>query len=64
LDELERRLRSRGTESDEAIARRLEVAKREIALADRYTYQVVNDTVSRAVDQIIQILEDRGILDD
>ncbi len=61
LAELEHRLRSRGTETEEAIQRRLEVARREIALADRYTHQVVNDTVSQAVTDIVHILQDRGI---
>src|SRR4051812_40543947 len=60
--ELERRLRSRGTESEEAIARRLEVARRELARADKYKYQVVNDTVDRAVDQISEILTQLGIV--
>lgn len=64
LDELERRLRSRGTEKEEAIRRRLEVASREIAQADQYTYQIVNNTVSQAADEIIQILVDQGILND
>lgn len=64
LGELEHRLRNRGTESEEAVARRLEVARRELALASRYTYQVVNDTVSQAVSDITQILEAQGILDD
>jgi guanylate kinase len=64
VDELERRLRSRGTEIEEAIRRRLEVASREIGQADRYTYQVVNNTVPQAVDEIIHILEDQGILND
>lgn len=64
INELERRLRNRGTETEEAVQRRLEVARREIALADRYTYQVVNDTVAEAVDEILEILRDQGILDD
>lgn len=64
IDELESRLRSRGTEKEEAIQRRLEVAGREIAQADQYTYQVVNNTVPQTVDEIIQILEDQGILND
>ncbi len=64
LEELERRLRSRATETEEAVQRRLEVARREIALADRYTYQVVNDTVPQTVDEILEILRDQGILDD
>ena len=54
--ELERRLRARGTESEEAIQRRLEVARRELARADQYQFQVVNDTVDRAVDEISEIL--------
>ncbi len=64
IAELERRLRFRGTETEEAVQRRLEVARREIALADRYSYQVVNDTVPQAVDKIVQILQEQGILDD
>jgi guanylate kinase len=60
--ELERRLRARGTESAEAIERRLEVARRELARADQYKYQVVNDTVERAVEQISEILTKLGIV--
>ncbi len=55
-DELERRLRNRGTESDDAIRRRLEVAERELAAADKYQYRVVNETVPQAVREICEIL--------
>jgi len=61
LAELEQRLRSRGTENEEAITRRLSVAREELQLADRYEYQVVNDTVPRAVDEICTILQNRGL---
>ena len=61
-EELERRLRARGTESAEAIERRLEVARRELARADQYEFQVVNDTVDRAVEQISEILAKLGIV--
>jgi guanylate kinase len=61
-DELERRLRARGTESEDAIARRLEVARRELARARSYTFQVVNDIVDRAVDEISEILAKHGIV--
>ena len=54
--ELERRLRGRGTESEENIQRRLQEARRELALADRYRYQVLNDNVERAVGEILKIL--------
>jgi guanylate kinase len=60
--ELERRLRARGTESDEAIRRRLEVARRELTHADKYRFQVINDTVDRAVGQISEILSKLGIV--
>src|SRR5262249_6304933 len=62
--ERERRLRSRGTESDDAIERRLDVARRELARADQYQFQIVNDTVDRAVDEIAQILTKLGALPD
>jgi len=64
LEELEHRLRSRGTEQEEAIQRRLSVATRELEMADQYEYQVVNDTLSEAIDEISQILQDRGLPDD
>jgi guanylate kinase len=60
--ELERRLRSRRTESEGAIQRRLEVARRELARANQYQFQVVNDTVDRAVDEIGAILKKLGII--
>ncbi|HVT30180.1 MAG TPA: guanylate kinase [Lacipirellulaceae bacterium] len=60
--ELERRLRARGTESEEAIQRRLEVARRELARADQYRFQVVNDTVEQAVGEISHILEQLDVV--
>src|SRR3954470_17546911 len=62
--ELERRLRSRGTETEAAIERRLEVARRELARAGQYQFQVVNDTVDKAVDEVADILRKLGALPD
>lgn len=56
MEELERRLRARRTESDEAIRGRLERARAELAQAERYRYQVVNDDPHEAADRICQIL--------
>jgi len=61
VEELERRLRSRGTESEDAVQRRLAVARHELQLSDRYEHQVVNVTVDGAVDQICEILRSRGL---
>ncbi len=54
--ELERRLRQRGTESETAIARRLEVARHELSRQNLYRYIVRNDSVADAVERILQIL--------
>jgi len=56
-DELERRLRSRGTDSDEAIARRLANARQEIAVADRYDWWIVNDDLDIAVRRMQAVIE-------
>jgi guanylate kinase len=60
LAELERRLRDRGTESEAAIARRLEVARRELTAIDHYCHQVVNDDVDRALNELCEILSCTG----
>jgi guanylate kinase len=56
LAELERRLRGRGTDSEESIRRRLEVAGGELARASAYRYQVVNETPEQAVADICAVL--------
>ncbi len=56
-EELERRLRSRGTDSEEMILRRLETAWGELEEARTYDYLVVNDEVAAAADRICAILE-------
>jgi guanylate kinase len=53
---LEERLRGRGTEAESSLQRRLEQARKELALADRYQHQVVNDDVGRAAQEICNIL--------
>ena len=60
LAELERRLRQRNTESEASIQRRLEVARGELALQDRYTYQINNTDVDQSVRQICDILAREG----
>jgi guanylate kinase len=48
LEELERRLRSRSTDDDATVRKRLEAARREILRARSYEYWVVNDDLERA----------------
>ncbi len=56
IEELERRLRLRNTETEEKIQRRLEVARQELAFVDRYRNQVINRDVQDAVREICNIL--------
>lgn len=49
---LERRLRGRGTDSDETIARRLAAARNEIAAAGDFDYVVVNDELERCLADV------------
>ncbi|HYW81557.1 MAG TPA: guanylate kinase [Thermoguttaceae bacterium] len=56
IEELQRRLRGRGTETEDAVERRLQQANSELALAGQYGYQVVNDDLDRAVQEICEIL--------
>lgn len=52
LDELERRLRGRGTDRLEVIERRLAVAKAEMSHYGAYDYVIINDELDRAYDEI------------
>ena len=56
LEELQRRITGRGSESEESLARRLAAARDEILLGKRYRYAVLNDTVEAATDRIQTIL--------
>ncbi len=55
-DELERRLRSRATDTDEVIATRLNNARTEVGFAERYTYWVINDDLDKAVERMAAII--------
>ena len=54
--ELEHRLRSRSKDSEEAIQRRLEVARAEVAAFVDYDFVVVNDELTAAVDRLRSIV--------
>ena len=57
MEVLRQRLRGRGTDDSDALARRDADAVREMAEADRYDHHVVNDSVERAAAQILDIVE-------
>lgn len=57
MDELESRLRFRGTESEEDIRRRLEIARNEVKKSADYDYVVVNDSIDCASDNVLTIIK-------
>jgi guanylate kinase len=56
VDELERRLRTRATESSGAIGERIETAKRQLTLQDEFDFVVENDDRERAADALADIV--------
>lgn len=56
LEELERRLRGRNTETEEEITRRLSKASNEIEKQDSFQYKLVNDDVENAACRLLGIL--------
>jgi len=52
MEEIERRLRARYTDSEAAVTKRLQDARREIERIPKYDYLVVNDDVESAVDKL------------
>jgi guanylate kinase len=55
-DALENRLRGRSKDSDEAIRKRLEVAREEVSAFEEYDYVVINDQLESCVERIRSIV--------
>jgi guanylate kinase len=56
LQDLEKRLTNRGTESESVIATRLKNAQDELKSLDHYSYLIVNDQVDQAVEVLKSII--------
>ena len=56
LEVLERRLRGRSKDSEQAIQKRLLVARQEVAAYAEYDYVVINDEITAAVDRLRSIV--------
>ncbi len=57
FEELKHRITQRGTETDESLLSRMNVAKNELQMMKLYDYAVVNDEVPKAVRRIQSIIE-------
>ena len=57
MEELERRLRGRGTDSEEKLAARLKRAGSELMEQDRYAHVIISTTVTHTAKEIIKIID-------
>ena len=56
-EELERRIRNRGTEDEESIQNRLQTARREVKCVKDYDYLVINDDLDVAVEETKAVIQ-------
>lgn len=57
IEQLEQRLRSRGTESEEAIQKRLGRSAAELKEADKFDITIINDDLDKAVNETEQAIK-------
>lgn len=58
IDELRRRLEGRGTDSAEAIEKRISKASQELSFADQFDVTIVNDDLETAVAEATRVISD------
>ncbi|HAM15174.1 MAG TPA: guanylate kinase [Eggerthellaceae bacterium] len=60
MEELERRLRARGTEDEETIQKRLKTAVLELARKEEYDIRLVNDDLEQAVRELVAYVNEKA----
>ncbi len=60
MEALYSRLKGRGTENPEEIARRVDAAALELSKQNEYDHRVINDTLERAVEEVKEIIKARS----
>ncbi len=58
IEELKRRLEKRGTETPQSLEKRIERAKFELTLADKFDVVIVNDDLQKAVEETKRVLRE------
>ena len=58
MEDLERRLEKRRTESAQDMAARREIAKTEMSYASHFDHVVINDDLDRAADEVLQVIRE------
>ncbi len=63
-EELERRIKGRGSETEESLRKRLDKSLSEIRLSPRYDYLTVNNIVEETADNIISIFKAKRLMNE
>jgi len=61
LEELRRRLKNRGTETEESLTRRLERYPMEKEKGKKYPFQIMNDEIARTTEEVLRIINNNSI---
>ena len=61
LEELRRRLKNRGTETEESLKRRLDRYPMEKEKGKKYPFQIMNDEIARATEEVLRIIDHNSI---
>jgi guanylate kinase len=56
VEELKARLVGRATETDEVVAKRLNIALKELQLVSEFNYNVINDDLDKAIEEVVRII--------
>lgn len=63
IEDLQERIQTRGGDSTKNMKNRLEIAKRELECADQYDFQIYNNCLSVALDEVCAIISQKLISD-
>lgn len=57
IDDLKKRLSGRGTEKQETIDKRIDVAQKEIESGKVYKYHIVNDDLDKSIEKVVDVIK-------
>ena len=57
IDDLKKRLSGRGTEKQETIDKRIDVAQKEIESGKVYKYHIVNDDLDKSIEKVVGVIK-------
>tara|TARA_B100000925_G_scaffold256267_1_gene210020 strand:- start:17 stop:646 length:630 start_codon:yes stop_codon:yes gene_type:complete len=64
IDELRDRIQKRGLDSENVIEKRMNNALKELTKAKEYDYLVINDVFDDAIEELLEIVRNKGFHDD